>query len=147
MLRSGGRLGVIWTSRDREHDWVAELDLLRLPGISGPDAGSRVPRTLDDVRAQLDRDHSVALPAGAEFGDVETASFRFTRSIAISDAVEWLATNSAFITASAAARAEGIARCRAALLNVTGGGETIEMPMRSWCWRANRVERADRPGG
>jgi len=147
VLRSGGRLGVIWTSRDREHDWVAELDLLRLPGISGPDAGSRVPRTLDDVRAQLDRDHSVALPAGAEFGDVETASFRFTRSIAISDAVEWLATNSAFITASAAARAEGIARCRAALLNVTGGGETIEMPMRSWCWRANRVERADRPGG
>ena len=91
VLRSGGRLGVIWTSRDREHDWVAELDLLRLPGISGPDADSQVPRTLDDVRAQLDRDHSVALPDGAEFGDVETASFRFTRSIAIGDAVEWLA--------------------------------------------------------
>ena len=147
VLRSGGRLGVIWTSRDREQDWVAELDLLRLPEISGPDVDPREPRTLDDVRARLDRHHSVTLPDGAEFGDVETASFRFTRTIAVGDAVEWLATNSAFITASAAARAKGLARCRTALLNATGGGETIEMPMRSWCWRANRVERADHPGG
>ncbi len=30
VLRPGGRLGVIWTSRDRDEDWVAELDLLRL---------------------------------------------------------------------------------------------------------------------
>jgi len=141
VLRSGGRLGVIWTSRDREHDWVAELDLLRLPGISGPDVDSELPRTLDDVRARLDREHSVTLPDGAEFGDAETASFRFTRTIAISDAVEWLATNSAFITASAADRAAGLARCRAALLDRTAGAETIEMPMRSWCWRAERASR------
>ena len=141
VLRDGGRLGVIWTSRDREQDWVAELDLLRLPDISGPDADPGEPRTVAEVRAHLDRHHSVTLPAGAEFGDVARASFSFTRTIAVSDVVEWLATNSAFITASAADRADGLARCRDALLKVTGGADVIDMPMRSWCWRANRVGR------
>lgn len=141
VLRSGGRLGVIWTSRDRQQDWVAELDLLRLPGISGPDVDADVPRTVDEVRAGLDRHHSVTLPAGAEFGNVATASFGFTRTVTVSDVVEWLATNSAFITASAADRAAGLARCRAALLKVTGGAEVVEMPMRSWCWRADRIGR------
>ena len=44
VLRDGGRLGVIWTSRDRAEDWVAELDLLRLPACharTGPRAGGR----------------------------------------------------------------------------------------------------------
>ena len=31
VLRDGGRFGVIWTSRDRSVDWVAELDRLRQP--------------------------------------------------------------------------------------------------------------------
>jgi SAM-dependent methyltransferase len=141
VLRSGGRLGVIWTSRDRQQDWVAELDLLRLPGISGPDVDPDEPRTVDEVRARLDRHHSVTLPAGAEFGNVATASFRFTRTVTVSDVVEWLATNSVFITASAADRAAGLAQCRAALLKVTGGAEVVEMPMRSWCWRADRIGR------
>ena len=39
VLRDGGRLGVIWTSRDRAGDWVAELDLLRLSAVPG-EAGS-----------------------------------------------------------------------------------------------------------
>ena len=30
VLRDGGRFGLIWTSRDREVDWVRDLD--RLPG-------------------------------------------------------------------------------------------------------------------
>jgi len=141
VLRSGGRLGVIWTSRDRQQDWVAELDLLRLPGISDPDTAPGRPRTVDDVRAMLDRHHSVTLPDGAEFSGVATASFGFTRAVTVDDVVEWLATNSAFITASAADRATGLARCRRALLDRTAGAETIEMPMRSWCWRAERARR------
>ncbi len=148
VLRPGGRLGVIWTSRDRDQDWVAELDLLRLPGISDPDADPDEPRTVAEVRASLDRHHTVTLPAGAEFTGVTTASFGFTRTVTVTDAVEWLATNSAFITASAADRATGIARCRAALLERTGGAESIEMPLRSWCWRADRTGQpvTERPG-
>ena len=139
VLRPGGRLGVIWTSRDRHQDWVAELDLLRLPGISGPGIDADVPRTVDEVRARLEREHSVTLPEGAGFGAAAAASFGFTRTTTVSEVVEWLATNSAFITASAADRAAGLDRCRAALLKVTGGAEVVEMPMRSWCWRADRL--------
>jgi SAM-dependent methyltransferase len=144
VLRPGGRLGVIWTSRDRTDDWVAELDLLRLPGVSRPDSDPDRPRTVDEVRAKLDRDHSVALPAGAPFRDVTKASFRFTRTITVDAVVEWLATNSRFIAASAADRAAGLARSRAALLERTGGADVVRMPMRSWCWRADRTDRTDR---
>ena len=63
VLRPGGRLGVIWTSRNRDQDWVAELDLLRLPGISDADGGE--PRTVEEARAALDRHHTVTLPDGA----------------------------------------------------------------------------------
>ena len=141
VLRPGGRLGVIWTSRDRTQDWVAELDLLRLPGITGPDVDSEVPRTVDEVRANLDRQHSVTLPDGAEFTRVEAASFLFTRTITVDDAVSWLATNSAFITANAADRATGLDLCRSALLHRADRHQVIQMPMRSWCWRAERTSR------
>jgi SAM-dependent methyltransferase len=138
VLRPGGRLGVVWTSRDRREDWVAELDLLRLPGIGDP-PGAGTPRTCDEVRARLDMEHSVTLPDGAGFGAAAAASFHFTRTLPVGDVLEWLATNSSFITASAADRAAGLDRCRAALLERTGGGDLIEMPMRSWCWRAERA--------
>jgi SAM-dependent methyltransferase len=141
VLRPGGRLGVIWTSRDRTDDWVAELDLLRLPGISRAEDDPDRPRTVDEVRAKLDRDHSVVLPAGAPFQDPQAASFRFTRTVTVDGIVEWLGTNSRFIAASAADRAAGLARSRAALLERTGGGDVVRMPMRSWCWRADRVPR------
>jgi hypothetical protein len=147
VLRPGGRLGVVWTSRDRGEDWVAELDLLRLSGISDPpDGGNRV-RTPDEVRAVLELEHTVRLPDAAEFGDAQAESFRFTRTLPVDDLVEWLATNSAFITASAADRAAGLDRCRAALADRTGGAGTIEMPMRSWCWRATRLPRLPKASG
>ena len=136
VLRPGGRLGVIWTTRDRAEDWVAELDLLRLPGIS--DGEDSAPRTVEEARAALDRHHTVALPDGAEFADQEAASFRFSRTVSIDDALAWLASNSAFITASPADRAAGLASCREALERRAGDSSMIEMPMRSWCWRARR---------
>jgi hypothetical protein len=115
---------------------VAELDLLRLPGISDEEDGG--PRTVEEARAALDRHHTVALPDGAEFADQEAASFRFSRTVSIDDALAWLASNSAFITASAADRAAGLASCREALERRAGDSSMIEMPMRSWCWRARR---------
>jgi SAM-dependent methyltransferase len=135
VLRPGGRLGVIWTSRDRDEDWVAELDLLRQDGGRGTPAG---------VRAYLDRHHTVTLPDGAAFGAAETASFRFSRTMPVTDVLDWLATSSNVITASAADREAGLARCREALLaragRQAGGTEpVIQMPMRSWCWRAERL--------
>jgi SAM-dependent methyltransferase len=144
VLRPGGRLGVIWTSRDRHEDWVAELDLLRQPAARGQDVVLGEPTTAAGVQAQLDRRHAVLLPAGSPFGPGESASFRYSRTTPVPDALEWLSTNSSIITASAADREAGLARCEEALLSraTTGPGDTgpvIEMPIRSWCWRADRA--------
>jgi SAM-dependent methyltransferase len=141
VLRDGGRLGVLWTSRDRAEDWVAELDLLRLPGMSDPESDPGEPRTISEVREHLDRHHSVALPLGAPFTDVATGSFGFTRTMRVEDVVDWLATNSAFITASPADRETSMARCRAALAARADAESRIEVPLRSWCWRADRMPR------
>jgi len=46
VLRDGGRFGLIWTSRDREVDWVRNLD--RLPGQDTSDAESA-----DRIRRRL----------------------------------------------------------------------------------------------
>jgi SAM-dependent methyltransferase len=140
VLRPGGRLGVIWTSRDRDADWVAELDLLRLDRAegSGQPPGADEPRTVAEVRARLDRHHAVLLPAGSPFGAAETASFGFTKAMPVDDVLAWLATNSALITAPAADREAGLRQSRAMLLSRAGTGPVIEMPLRSWCWRADR---------
>jgi ubiquinone/menaquinone biosynthesis C-methylase UbiE len=146
VLRDGGRLGVIWTSRDRADDWVAELDLLRLSAVPGEtrEWEADEPRTADQVREKLGRHHSVTLPPDAPFGRAEAASFTFTRLMDVDDVVGWLATNSVFITASPASRQAGLARCRAALLAQATGDSRVEMPLRSWCWRADRLPRVNR---
>jgi len=131
VLRPGGRLGIIWTSRDRDEDWVAELDLLR---SGGPAEGWM----LAEVRAELERHHAVLLPPGSAFGPGETASFPATRTMRVADALAWLGTNSDLITASAADREAGLARCAEILSRRAGAGQEIEMPVRSWCWRAER---------
>ena len=127
VLRDGGRLGVIWTSRDRRADWVAELDGLRRPD---EDAGSR-----------LRRRHELALPEGAPFKNLVGESFTFTRTMTVDDAVDWLGTYSGVITASEGERSAGLARAREALLRRADGNGEIEFPMCSICWRADRVHR------
>ena len=132
VLTDGGRLGVLWTSRDRSEDWVANLDVIRSP---------EEPRTPDEVRERLSRQHSVALPDGAEFGPPQVASFGFTRMITVADTLDWLATASQVIAADRAERDAGLARARAVLMARADGGGMVEMPMRSWCWRADRLTR------
>jgi SAM-dependent methyltransferase len=118
VLRDGGRLGVIWTSRDRR---------------AAGDAGSR-----------LRRRREVTLPENAPFGNIASASFAFVRTMTVDDAVGWLATYSRLITAPAGERAAVLARAREALLRQTGGHGMVDIPMRSTCWRADRVHRPAR---
>jgi ubiquinone/menaquinone biosynthesis C-methylase UbiE len=132
VLKDGGRLGILWTSRDREEDWVAELDVLRAH------AG---PRTITEVREKLRRNHTVTLPADAEFGPPRAESFSFTRTLTVDDTLDWLATSSGVITAEPAAREAGRARARTALLARSAGAGHVEMPLRSWCWQAGRLPR------
>lgn len=132
VLRDGGRLGVIGTSRDRRLDWVAELDLLL-----GPDAA----RMAGTVNSRLGRRPEVMLPENVPFGDVDSASFAFSRAMTVDDAVGWLATYSNVITAPDGERDVGLARAREALLRHADAGGIVEIPVRSSCWRADREHR------
>jgi SAM-dependent methyltransferase len=134
VLRDGGRLGVLQTTRDLEQDWVAELEKHLVSRESG---------TTLNLREQHGRRRfTVMLPPGGPFGPVERASFGSARTLTVDDTLQWLGTRSDFIAAEAAHREAALARLRAALLARSGGAELIEMPTRSWCWRADRLPRS-----
>jgi SAM-dependent methyltransferase len=93
------------------------------------------------VREQLARHHQVTVPPDAELGPAQTASFGFTRTLTVSDTLDWLATSSRFITAAEADREAALDRLRISLTARSDGKELIQMPLRSWCWRADRLHR------
>ena len=137
VLRDGGRFAVIWTSRDRAIDWVCELDRVV---ASAPTESSAAADAAAEARRRRHRD--VTLPEGALFGEVSRASFGFTRMMTISDVVGMFATYSGVITAGREEKAAGLARARAALTEWFSDAGDIAVPMRAWCWRADRVNRA-----
>jgi SAM-dependent methyltransferase len=130
VLRDGGRFGLLWTSRDREVDWVRNLD--RLPGGDKEDA-----QFADRFRQRL----HFELPEPQIFDNVAREVFRFARTMTIEDAVAMLGTYSRAIVASSDDRAQALADARTALEERFPGADTIDIPMRSWCWRADRIAR------
>jgi SAM-dependent methyltransferase len=152
VLRDSGRFGVIWTSRDHEVDWLREVDLSRAlgrrrgPGGGGPGDGGPGAAEHDGQGAARPRSwrRAATLPAGGLFGDVETASFGFTRTMTIGSFIDMLATYSGVITASPDDRTAGLASARAALEQRFPGAHEIDVPMRAWCWRADRADRSRR---
>ncbi len=124
VLRDGGRFGVIWTSRDRTVDWIEELDRLRHS------------LTTSEYRR---RGREVTLPDSSLFAERGTPSFAFTRRMMVEDLIAMLGTYSGLITASPAERASALGRARAALIARFGDVSEIDVPMRSVCWRADRV--------
>jgi SAM-dependent methyltransferase len=130
VLRDGGRLGLIWTSRDREVDWVRNLD--RLPGGDSVDQ-----QTADRFRQRL----HFELPEQSVFHGVQREIFRFVRTMAVDDVIAMLGTYSRAIIASTDDRALALADARAALAEQFPGAHTIDVPMRAWCWRADRIAR------
>jgi SAM-dependent methyltransferase len=139
VLRNGGRFGTIRTGRDREAGWLRELDWMRYGRPDGQ-AGSQPG---DQEAAQPHpRSRDVALPGTGLFGHAETESFGFTRTMTINDMVDMLATYSGVITASPEDRMARLARARAALEERFPGASEVDVPMRSWCWRADRASRA-----
>jgi SAM-dependent methyltransferase len=133
VLRDNGRFGIIWTGRGstswlRAGEWFA-LDARHDRGRPGA--------------------ADLATPGGWQitlrdpglFSNIETRTFRFTRRMSIPDLVEWLMTYSHVITTSDETKAAGRARATAALAEQFPGASEIDVPMRSQCWRADRVPR------
>jgi SAM-dependent methyltransferase len=157
VLRDGGRFGVIWTGRNpdiewlRADQWFAEAlterpatgqQLAALPPFYRGPAGeipadelAAVERIPDGERRQ------VRLPDQTLFTNIETHVFRFSRYMPVADIVDMLGTYSEVITASPELRNIGRARAAAALAEQFPGAAELEMPMRSRCWRADRVCR------
>jgi SAM-dependent methyltransferase len=132
VLRDSGRFGLIWNSRDREVDWIREIDMLREPLAGQPDPSGPRPRF---------RNGDVVLPTGHSFTDIETTSFTFSKTVAVEDFAPMIGTYSRIITASEQERGEILSRVRSAVEARFPGATQIELPMRSLCWRATRAAR------
>jgi SAM-dependent methyltransferase len=132
VLRDDGRFGVIWTGREqtpwlRPDEWFAVGDR----DLAAPQGTERTTS-----------ERLLTVPDPAAFHKIETATFRFRRSMTIPDLVEWLTTYSRVITASDEVKAAGRAMATAALREQFPGATAIEVPMRSRCWRVDRLPRS-----
>jgi SAM-dependent methyltransferase len=126
VLRDGGRFGVLWTSRDRDAGWLHDLSQHSLSQSDAPPGQRR---------------RDVALPSDAALTDSATATFAFSRPMSIEGLVGLQATYSDLITASPADREAELARVAAFLDQRFPGASEVDVPMRSWCWRADRLAR------
>lgn len=116
VLRPGGRLALVWNSRDESVPWVAELGRILREYAAAP-AEDR----------QTDR-------IGAPFGPVERREFRWRHPMTDAAIVDMVASRSYVITLAPAVRARLLDRVRA-LLAVERPGE---MPYVTECHRAGR---------
>jgi SAM-dependent methyltransferase len=133
VLRDGGRFGLIWTSRDREVDWVRELD----HGLRSQDTSEAA--SADRFRRHLDFE----LPEPQVFHNIARETFRFSRTMTVDNVVAMLGTYSRAIIASPDDRAQAKAAARVALEARFPGAHSIDIPMRAACWRADRIARRD----
>jgi ubiquinone/menaquinone biosynthesis C-methylase UbiE len=127
VLRDGGRLAVNWTNHDHHLDWVSELSR---PVGADPGGLLGPPRQVVD------------LPPDAPFENLTSVSFTLPRIMTVEDAVDWMETYSGLITASETERAAGRVRTREALLRRADADGMVEIPVRSTCWRADRLSRS-----
>jgi SAM-dependent methyltransferase len=125
VLRAGGRLCVLRSGLDQEAGWLREL---RRPERSGRDEQLR-----DSMGSYQ------TLPRTGQFGNTAQEAFTFTRTMPVDDFIDLLATYSALITASDQDRAADLGRVRSEVDRRFPGGGPIEVPMRTRCWRADRV--------
>lgn len=150
VLRDHGRFGLVWNSRDRSAPWIRADEWFRTGELrqdtpatpasspATPDAAAAPPA----ARTTLEWDgRRVALPASGVFENIETAVFHFSRWMTPADLADMLTTYSRVITADADVREAGRARALAALTAEFPGASEIEVPMRSRCWRADRIAR------
>jgi ubiquinone/menaquinone biosynthesis C-methylase UbiE len=125
VLREGGRLCVLRSGLDQETGWLRDV---RRPDRSGRD------EQLRDTSGRYQN-----LPTTGQFGNVVQEAFSFTRTMSADEFTDLMATYSALITASEQERAADLGRIRAELDRLFPDGGPIEVPMRTRCWRADRV--------
>ena len=133
VLRPGGRLSLVWTGPDRSVDWMRSLW-----------AGGIIfsPEEQTNVDNRRRRRHLVNVDIGGDspFLEPEKMLFKWTRPMAKADLVALATTYSAVITMNESARREHL-HAMARFLDAYEpfiGLEVIDVPMRSYCWRATK---------
>jgi SAM-dependent methyltransferase len=133
VLRPGGRLALVWNGPDRSVDWMRSLwagGIVFNPEDSEAVDHLRRRRVIVDIEAGGD----------SPFQPSETQLFRWTRPMTREDLVALAATYSVVITMDDDARAEHLAAMRRFLdtLEFLAGQDVIDVPMRAYCWRADK---------
>jgi SAM-dependent methyltransferase len=131
VLRPGGRLALVWSGPDRSVDWMRSL---WAGGIElSPDE-----RVAIDNRRRRRHMVNVDLGGHTRFEAPETTLFRWTRPMSKDDLVALATTYSSVITMDEQTR-DGHLSAMARYLDGIGGlagSELVDVPMRSYCWRA-----------
>ncbi len=131
VLRTGGRLALVWSGPDRSVDWMRSLW-----------AGGIVfsPEEREAVDRERGRRRIVNLEAGGPnpFHEPETSRFRWTKPMTRENLVALANTYSVVITMDDAAREEHLSSMRRFLddQEFLAGRDVIDVPMRAYCWRA-----------
>jgi SAM-dependent methyltransferase len=128
VLRPGGRLGVIWVSRDDRVPWVAEFN-----------AFARESREADRADSQQGQQgqRRVEFPPGAPMSPTEERSVEFSVPMTKDQLVGLLGTYSGIITLEAGQRAEFSRRVRAFLDRQPW--EQVDLPLICRCLRSTRL--------
>jgi SAM-dependent methyltransferase len=126
VLRAGGRLGVIWASRDTRVPWVAEFNALAREG-----------READRPRSGGRRHRTVEFPPGAPMAPPEARTVEYTVPMTAEELFGLLGTYSGVITLGPEDRAAFSARARAFLDRQPW--DRVDLPMICRCFRSTRL--------
>ena len=126
VLRVGGRLGVIWVSRDMRVPWVAEFN-----------AFARESREADRAPGDGRRRREVAFPPGTPLSPVEERLVEFTVPMTKGQLVGLLGTYSGIITLEDGPRAEFSRRVSAFLDRQSW--DQVDLPLICRCLRSTRL--------
>jgi SAM-dependent methyltransferase len=129
VLRSGGRLGLVWNARDRSEPWVDEVWSI-----------------MDRVEKHAPwRDHEnwrdSAMRSMPGFGDLHDAQFRHMQRITPERVVQRVASVSHVAVLPQPEQAQVLAEVRDVLTNhpAVRGRETVEIPYRVDCFWVERL--------
>jgi len=138
VLRVGGRLGVMWISRDERVPWVAELNRL---AHQAREAGRRREARDDDAHgpagARGRRWRDVTFPPGVPLSPVEERAVEFSLPRTKDELLGLIGTYSGVITLEADQRAD-LTRQVSAFLD-RQAWDRVDLPMICRCLRSTRL--------
>lgn len=133
VLRPHGRLALVWSGPDRSVDWMRSL-------WAGGMELSPDEKVAVDARRRERHMVNVELGGQSPFEAPESALFKWTQPMSKRDLVALATTYSSVITMDGESRNAHLAAMTRYLDGLGGfaGKDVLDVPMRSYCWRATK---------